>query len=311
MNRIEKEIIEILMNGSRTQTQLRNELNISKSYLSEILNKMENENYIRREKISERTVLITINKEKILNVGILKATEYAAVFLTQKDLKDLLINIYVFNNALEEMKSLTTEKIDIAFAPIITGFIFHLMDNRIILLSACAKGGSGIIFHKKNGTIGSTMLSTMDFQSRHYLKDFSSIRYFLSPEDMIKSYKKEEIEAISIWEPFFSSFKKDKKIFNGKDHYCCGFLVFKNKINKSILKFQKAFEFNTNELRKGNRIKEASNIMSKFFKMDRNLIEESMNNYEFINEIEKNDIISILKSFGINTDEKIIKNYLE
>ncbi|MGC8663528.1 MAG: winged helix-turn-helix transcriptional regulator [Thermoplasmata archaeon] len=311
MNRLERKIIKVLESGNKTQTQLRKELNISKSYLSEILNKMEGDGYLKKEKISERTVLVSINKEKILNIGILKATEYAAVFLSQKDLNALVINIFSYNNALEEMRALITEKIDIAFAPIITGFIFHLMDHRIVLLSACAKGGSGIVYHKKDGILGSTMLSTMDFQSRKYLKDFKSIKYFLSPEEMIRSYNSNQIQAISIWEPFFSALKKERKIFHGKDNFCCGFLVLKDKINRSVLEFYKKFIKNTSEIRNGPRIDEAAILMSKFFKLDKNLIKESMKSYDFTNEIDPDEILYILKNFGIIIDKENVQDFIK
>ncbi len=311
MNRLERKIIKVLESGNKTQTQLRKELNISKSYLSEILNKMEGDGYLKKEKISERTVLVSINKEKILNIGILKATEYAAVFLSQKDLNALVINIFSYNNALEEMRALITEKIDIAFAPIITGFIFHLMDHRIVLLSACAKGGSGIVYHKKDGILGSTMLSTMDFQSRKYLKDFKSIKYFLSPEEMIRSYNSNQIQAISIWEPFFSALKKERKIFHGKDNFCCGFLVLKDKINRSVLEFYKKFIKNTSEIRNGLRIDEAAILMSKFFKLDKNLIKESMKSYDFTNEIDPDEILYILKNFGIIIDKENVQDFIK
>jgi len=311
VNRLERKIIKVLESGNKTQTQLRKELNISKSYLSEILNKMEGDGYLKKEKISERTVLVSINKEKILNIGILKATEYAAVFLSQKDLNALVINIFSYNNALEEMRALITEKIDIAFAPIITGFIFHLMDHRIVLLSACAKGGSGIVYHKKDGILGSTMLSTMDFQSRKYLKDFKSIKYFLSPEEMIRSYNSNQIQAISIWEPFFSALKKERKIFHGKDNFCCGFLVLKDKINRSVLEFYKKFIKNTSEIRNGLRIDEAAILMSKFFKLDKNLIKESMKSYDFTNEIDPDEILYILKNFGIIIDKENVQDFIK
>lgn len=310
MNALEDKILSSLEKENKTQRQLREELKISRSYLSEILEKMVKKGLIKKEKISERTVLISINREKIIKIGILKATEYAAIFLTAKDLKNYRIKLIAFNNALEEMKSLVTGEIDIACAPVITGFIFHLMDSRIVVLSACARGGSGIVYNKKDGIIGSTMLSTMDIQSRGFLRYFRGIKYFLSPEEMIESFGKDEIQAISIWEPYLSLFSDRKKIVPGSEEPCCGFLIFKDKISRSVKKLHRKFLENTDMLIKGKRIEEVSELMSEFFKMERHIIIESLKSYEFSNDLDEKHVLKMIRKFGINVNMQLVDSYL-
>ena len=310
MKELERRVLDAVEKGSKTQRQLRKELDISKSYLSETLAKMEEKGLIIKEKVSERTVLISINREKIIKIGILKATEYASIFLSINDLKDFKIKLISFNNALEEMKSLVAGEIDVACSPIITGFIFHLMDDRIVVLSACARGGSGIVYEKTEGTIGSTMLSTMDIQSRIFMKEFKGIKYFLSPEEMVESFKRKEIQAISIWEPYLSFFNDKKKIYPGREDPCCGFLLFRDRINKSIKILYRKFIENSKNLRDGKRIEEAAESMSEFFKIDKNIIIQSMKSYDFCNDLDENNILKIMEKFGINVNMRLVNSYL-
>lgn len=310
METIENKILSILEKENKTQRELREELKISKSYLSEILGRMEKKRLIKRERISQRTVLISINREKIIKIGILKATEYAAIFLTARDLKDYRINLIAFNNGLEVMKSLMVGEIDIACAPIITGFIFHLMDRRIAVLSACAGGGSGIVYNKKSGVIGSTLLSTMDIQSRNFLTYFEGIKYFLSPEEMVESLEKNDVNAISIWEPYLSIFKGRKKIIMGKEDPCCGFLILRDNINIAIKEIHNKFLENTYFLSMGKRIEEAGELMGEFFKMDTSIIIESLKNYKFSNELNEDHIVNMIKRIGIDVNINLINNYL-
>lgn len=311
MNGIEQKIVELLRDGEKTQRELREKLNISKSYLSEILQKMEKEGIIKREKISERTVVVKINKEKVLNIGILKATEYAAVFLTIKDLNNYNIKLHAFNNSLEEMGALLTGNIDIAFAPLITGFIFHLIDSRIVVLSACARGGSGIVYHEKNGVLGSTMFSTMDLQSRFFKDEFKSIRYFQSPDEMLKHFKNKSVDAISIWEPYLSILRENSKIIPGKKELCCGLITLKDRINRIIKKFYQEFIKNTMAISKNERIDEASELMADFFKIEKEIILESLKNYIFTNEIDENELQNAVMNFGISINKDLIKDYIK
>ncbi len=308
---LEEKILNILENEREiTQTELRRKLNISRSYISEILSGMESKKYIIREKISERTVIIKINNEKYLRIGILKSSEYAAVVLAANDMSDYITKIKIYDNALQEMEDFIRGNIDIALAPIITGFIFHMMDERIILLSSCAKGGSGIIYSKKHGPTGSTMLSTMDFQSKLQGKELEPIIYFESPESMVSSLKNNSVNAIMIWEPFITLLHDEYKTEMNEKEYCCSIISFKNQLTKKHYDFLKSFKKSTEELADGKRWDEASKLLSKLLNIDENIIRDSFKSYIFEWKIELSDVERIIKNFGIETHQHKIKNFI-
>ncbi|MGC9122663.1 MAG: MarR family transcriptional regulator [Thermoplasmata archaeon] len=308
---IEQKILDILDNEKEiTQTELRKRLGISRSYLSEILSDMEIKRYIEKEKISERTVIIKINKEKYLKIGLLKSTEYAAAVLAANEMEEYITKIYLYDNALQEMEDFIKGNLDIVFVPIITGFIFHMMDERIVLLSSCARGGSGILYSVKKGPIGSTMLSTMDFQAKLRKNEFEPIVYYESPESMITSLKNNQVNAIMIWEPFISLLKNEYNVDMNEKEYCCGIISFKNSLSKKYFDFITHFKKKTEDLANGKRWDEAAKYMSKLLNMDENIIKESFRSYIFEWKIEVADIERIIKNFGIETSSVKIKNFI-
>ncbi|MGB9814321.1 MAG: winged helix-turn-helix transcriptional regulator [Thermoplasmata archaeon] len=310
MKEISDKIIKILYEGELTQRELRNRLNISKSYLSEILKAMENDGYIQRKMVSKRTIIVGLNRKKFLRIGILKASEYAAVFLTAKDIDYLKIDINIYNNSLEEMKDLLTERIDIAFAPAITGLIFHLVDNSVIMISACSRGGSGIIYKENVEYMGSTLLSTMDLKSRIFSGGNVKIRYFSSPEEIIDSYLSGKIQAMAIWEPYFTMVNRGEKIQLAKDLICCGLITLNKNLDERIIKFNEKFKKNSEELRLGRRREEASILISERLNIPFDVILKSLESYEFETDVNDEDIHKLTETLGINLNQSMMNSFI-
>ncbi len=307
MKEIESRIIDALEEKPLTQRELRDLMCISKSYLSEKLKEMEKNGLIKKKEISKRTILVSLNYEKILKIGVLKASEYAAVFLTGEELKNYFVKIKLYDNGIQELRDLLLNKIDVAFAPVVTGFITHLIDKRIKLISFCAKGGSGIVHSGKINKIGSTLLSTMDLNTRIYLKfDVKNIRYFDSPEELMDAYRKKTVDAITIWEPYLSSIEGEKEIV-GKDNVCCGALILD--FNKKVEDFLNTYIKNTDALMKGEKIKDAVKATSLYLKFDEKIVEKSLKNYEFVWKIDKNEIKKNLENMKIIVPQDLIDSY--
>lgn len=305
------EILDLLAKHELTQRELWQIMGISRSYLSELLRILEKEGLISRKKVSERTVIVSINRKKILRVGILKSSEYAAVYLTAHDLTTLNIELVLYNNGLEELMALETGKIDVAFAPIVSGFMLHIIDEHLVVAAACARGGSGIVYHRNKGAIGSTMFSTMDLKSRIY-SDFNveKIKYFDSPEDLIENFKLEKVNAIAIWEPYFTLLNcKNKKVIE-EDKICCGAMILRESINKDIEEFLIKFNENSACLRAEKRWELAVDLMRKNLKVDRQILLESLKNYKFDTSITKSDLIDTIKNFDIKVPQIKYSNFI-
>lgn len=307
---IKRKIMDVLQNGEMTQRELREKVGISKSYLSEILKKMEIDGIVYRKMVSKRTVLVGIDRKKFLNVGILKASEYAAVFLASKDMDHTLVNIQIYNNSLEEMKDLLTGKIDIAFAPAITGIIFHLVDREIVMLSACSRGGSGVIYTSRDGEIGSTLLSTMDIITRIFSGGNARIRYFSSPEEIVESYYRGDVQAISIWEPYFTLVNKGEKIMMSREIICCGLITLRRNIDERIMNFLHIFVNDSAQLMEGKRRVEASNLISERLNVDKETIMKSLANYDFNTKVSPEDLSKLTDVIGLKIDKITLYNFL-
>ncbi|MEM3226808.1 MAG: ArsR family transcriptional regulator [Thermoplasmata archaeon] len=305
------EIMDILAKNESTQRELWQALKISRSYLSELLKDLEKDGLISRKKVSERTVIVSINRSKIIRVGVLKASEYAAVYLTAHDLTDLHIELLLYNNGLEELTALETGKIDIAFAPIVSGFMLHIVDEHLVITSACARGGSGIVYHKQSGDIGSTMFSTMDLKSRIYSGyHVEKIKYFDSPEEMISNFKNNKINALAIWEPYYSMLKgKNKKILES-NKICCGALVLRDSIDEHIKLFLNKFKENSLLLKDGKRWAEAAKLMQQKLKINIKIILKSLKSYNFDTLISEKDIRDAIANFGIKVPEKKYNDFI-
>ncbi len=308
MKEIESKIIDALEDKPLTQRELRDLIGISKSYLSEKLREMEINGLIKRREISKRTILVSLNHDKILKIGVLKASEYAAVFLTAKELNDYYVKIKIYDNGIQELKDLLLKKIDVAFAPVVTGFIIHLIDKRIRLISFCAKGGSGIVHKGKINKIGSTLFSTMDLNTRIYLNfDVRNIKYFDSPEELIDAYRKKAVDAITIWEPYLSSVEGEK-IIVGRENVCCGALIID--FNKKIKEFIEKYIENTDALRNGEKIDKAVKATSLYLKFDEKRIAESLKSYNFVWEVDKGEIKKNLENMKIFVPDDLVDSYI-
>ncbi len=305
------EIMDILAKNESTQRELWQALKISRSYLSELLKDLEKDGLISRKKVSERTVIVSINRTKTIRVGVLKASEYAAVYLTAHDLTDLHIELLLYNNGLEELTALETGKIDIAFAPVVSGFMLHIVDEHLVITSACARGGSGIVYHKQSGDIGSTMFSTMDLKSRIYSGyHVEKIKYFDSPEEMISNFKNNKINALAIWEPYYSMLKgKNKKIVES-DKICCGALMLRDSIDEHTKLFLNKFRENSQLLNDGKRWNEAAKLMQQNLKVSIKIILKSLKNYNFETGIYEKDIREAIENFGIKVPEQKYSDFI-
>ncbi len=308
MKEIESKIIDALEDKPLTQRELRDLIGISKSYLSEKLREMEINGLIKRKEISKRTILVSLNHDKILKIGVLKASEYAAVFLTAKELNDYYVKIKIYDNGIQELRDLLLKKIDVAFAPVVTGFIIHLIDKRIRLISFCAKGGSGIVHKGKISKIGSTLFSTMDLNTRIYLNfDVRNIKYFDSPEELMDAYRKKAVDAITIWEPYLSSVEGEK-IIVGRENVCCGALIID--FNKKIKEFIEKYIENTDSLRNGEKIDKAVKATSQYLNFDERIIAESLKSYNFVWEVDKGEIKKNLENMKIFVPDDLVDSYI-
>ncbi|MEM0135097.1 MAG: MarR family transcriptional regulator, partial [Thermoplasmatales archaeon] len=164
---LKDKVLDLLFREDITQKELTSRFNSSRSRMSEVLKKLESQGVVTRRKVSQRTILVSLNHSRTLRIGILRSSEYFHVVSALESLGDRIpFRVTVYDNSLEALKALMTGDEDIVASPLISGYFFYLIDKSIKPIAGIAEGGSGLIKRREKGKIGTTPLSRMDRDSR-------------------------------------------------------------------------------------------------------------------------------------------------
>ncbi len=289
---------------------------ISKSTVSTVLSRLEKEGIIFRKKVAGKSYRVwyvnhsPYTPHGIIRVGILKAIEYPAIFLAANDLKSPRIIIKIYKNAFELTKDLAEGYLEVGCSPLITQSMFALVYRSIKIRAGCGFGGGGVVKRVENPRIfGSTELSTMEYMLRKYIgaRDDAQIRYFNSPESMLRAFEKGEIEALAIWEPYLTVLSERYQtarfdsIF-GK--YPCCTLAINNRVENS-----KLIEIFLNSYISAvehipTRRNEAIFLESRALRIKKRDVERSFDGYHYHWKLEIEEAKRVLEDFGIKLTEE-------
>lgn len=299
------EVLDLLFEEELTQKELTSKLNSSRSRISEVLSRLEKQGFIVRRKVSQRTVVVSLNHSRTLRVGILRSTEYVHVVSTLHELeKKIPFRLKVYDNSLEALKELMTGKEDIIASPLISGYFFFLIDKFIRPIAGVATGGAGLIKRKNHGRIGTTPLSRMDKDSREF-RGYEQV-YYKSIEDILSAYRKGEIDAAQIWEPFLSM----NEGINSPPKGTCCCLFTKGKPNRSTSQFlERYIDSVENGISDARRL-EVSGLMSDVLGVRASAVNKSIDSYLFTTLISEKDLENQIASFGLPL-VKEVESFLE
>ncbi|MEM2056346.1 MAG: helix-turn-helix domain-containing protein [Thermoplasmatales archaeon] len=297
-------VIELLFSGEKTQREITSLLRASRSRVSELLNQLEKRGFVSRKRVGGRTVVVSLNTERTLRVGILKSSEYFHVLAAARSLeKEFLVRIKVYDNSLEALKSLLVGEEDLVTSPLVSGFFFHMIDSNVKPIAAVAKGGSGIISRRESGLIGTTPLSSMDRESMR-VKSYTRT-YFKSVEEILKAYRDGQIDAASIWEPFLSM--NGGSLYRSDSVCCC---VFTTKTTKAVTTFKKKYLMSIEKGTDCRKRKEICNSLASILGVEFADVERSLSSYEFTSTVDRNDATRQISEFGFSV-EKGVDQFLE
>ena len=287
-------VLDLLFKEDITQKELTSRLNSSRSRISEVLRKLEAQHIITRKKVSQRTVLVSINHSRTLRVGILRSSEYFHIVSTLEHLgKRIPFRLTVYDNSLEALKELMTGAEDMVASPLISGYFFYLIDRSIRPIAGVAEGGSGLSKRRNEGKIGTTPLSRMDRDSRDF-RDYEQV-YFKSMDDMLRSYYKGEIDAAQIWEPFLTMNNGVKK---RKEGLCCCIFT-KGERGYSVSTFLREYKKKVGESLNKDKKKDIATVMGRVLKVGHEDVIRSLNSYHFTTLIDKSDLERQIEAFGL------------
>lgn len=279
-----KNLLESVREEGILQSEIHERLGLSKSTVSEILSLLEENKEVFRKRVSGKSYRVWLSKYSpepvrgIARVGILRASEYPKVVSAAEKVNAF---VRVYDSSIELTKDLVHGHVDIAASPFVTQAVFGVLMKSIKIVRKVAMNGSGVVYSgRKSGYWGCSEFSTMERNLRKYLevKDLKErIRYFKSPESMIKSLH--ELKGIAIWEPYFTMIEGKKEPFNEiiGDFVCCS-LALNNtfaELNPEIVdKFLTEFD----RAKAGS--KEATKL-SRIIGFTDDVIEKSFDNYIF------------------------------
>ena len=310
------------------QIDLVEELNYSRSTISETLTKLENSKDIIRRKVDGKTKRVW-SMENVpfpikgyIRVGMLKTVEYPHSLLTVDKLReDFNIKVRVYNSAMKATRALSRGQLDIGFTPLITQAMFSSLMRSIKIYGGSGFRGSGLI-HREGENLedlnyGCSELSTMETNLKTFLErkgvDPSSVNitYFRDPERMVESYVSGEIDGLSIWEPYFTTIKgvddTEALEFSEElgDYPCCTLAAnqeFVEKNEEAFKTFMSTYIDVTDQLNSGDeRVKrKAVELIEETMDYDKNIILTTFDNFGHNYELSRDQFRDTLKNFGIN-----------
>ncbi len=290
---------------------------ISKSTVSTILSKLEGEKLIYRKRVAGKSNRVwhihysPFPISGIVRVGILKAIEYPAIFLAAKDSDDQKIIIRIYKNAFSLTKDLAEGYLEAGCSPLITQSMFALVYRSIRIVAGCGFRGGGIVTRVSNPQrFGSSELSTMEYMLRKFAeaKEIDAqIQYFQSPEAMIKSLNRGEVDALAIWEPYLTILSEKYKVLRFDSEfgeYPCCTLSINTRVEdkKEIRNFISRYKNAVNSLPKRRDV--AISIESRTLRIKKSDIEKAFDGYTYNWRLDLEYAGQILEDFGIKlTDE--------
>ncbi len=315
-----KKILSIVRKSGKSgilQEEITKKYRISKSTVSTVLSKLERDGEVVRKRIAGRSYLIwhvdfsPFPVDGMLRVGILKAIEYPAIFLTREDLDHPQIRIKVYPDAFSLTRDMAEGYIDAGCSPLITQVLFSLVYRSIEINAGCGFNGGGVITgNRKPKIFGSSELSTMEFALRRFMEMMGisgEIRYFYSVEKMQDALKRGMVDGIAIWEPYLTDLSPKYKIIKFEEifgRYPCCTLGSHRPISerREFTEFLKAYKKAMKQLPE--RQMEAISLESKALNIPQKLIEKAFNGYSYAWKLDENLALKTLEIYGIKlTDE--------
>lgn len=331
MNAKEKIINFLMKKGAEgaLQSEVPKKLGLSKSTVSEILSDLEDEGIIVREKAAGKSYRVWFFRfapkpiEGVIRIGVLRASEYPHALMAAKKLEDVKVYVEVFDDAQELTKALSMFQIDLAFSPFITQTLFALLLKSIKIHCIAAYNGSGIVLKRsleKAETFATSELSAMESNLKLFLEQFGlnvadlTFKYFASPEDMIEKFSSCEVDALAIWEPYFTALKSKYKCVEFReiigDFPCCSLAsnILFYRHNRSILKeYLDGLKKSVEEIEEKKEY--AAKLVANKMGFNEKLVMKSFDSYMFSASLSKEDF-EYLEKYGIKLTKESMKKIL-
>ncbi len=325
---VEERIIELLRERREDgilQSEISRMLGISKSTVSEVLQRLEGEGRVVRERVAGRSYRVWLSEYSpkpvrgVLRVGVLRASEYPHILLACMDTGSV---VKVFDSAIELTRSLSFGSIDVGVSPFVTQTLFALTLRSIKIHCIVAYNGSGVAMKrdvKSCKVFATSELSAMESNLKLFLERIGvevsglKFKYFSSPDRMIEGFKGCEFDALAIWEPYFTKLRERYRCVEFRevigDYPCCT-LASNSGFLESRIKDVRRLISRIRRYAKGMDEEEASNVVSERMGFERELVLKSFESYKFCARMKLKDF-RFLENYGIKLTEEFVKKIFQ
>jgi predicted transcriptional regulator len=245
MGRAEAEALGILrQNGEAYQSDMVRATGFSRATMSEVLSSLERRGMIRRLKEGRNSKVLYIagrpRTRRTLTLGFTRAAEYPFLVLLRKMLKEdgLELEFRVYENGVGVARDLSSQRIDVGIAPLITLFMMHSLDAPFKIIGPAGSGGSSVLESPKRGSSlrsGSsavcTKMSTMEMlirsaENHHDIPQIRKLTYAGSPSEIERALMSGSVDMCSIWEPYATMLeargaRRIIRYSELSEHVCC------------------------------------------------------------------------------------------
>ncbi|MHB8372684.1 MAG: hypothetical protein ACYDAO_07620 [Thermoplasmataceae archaeon] len=203
------------------QADMEGMLKFSRSYVSETLKELKNENIIVMRNVSKKIKRAWLTEyypgipDGLVRVGVLRSSEYVKSILALYkifELENRKLIVHAYESVAELLKDLSSSILEIAMAPFYSSVLYSLIEGNPII-SPIAYGGSAIVSKGNNQTCYISEISTMAKLAQVYFHD--------KPNVELKSYGNMKMNIseflsnggyMTLWEPYLSLLTSDPEI---------------------------------------------------------------------------------------------------
>lgn len=275
MGRAEAETLEILRkNGEAYQSDIMRATGFSRSTVSEVLSGLEERRMITRTREGRNARIVYAAgqaRPRIrLRLGFTRAAEYPFLVPLRKTLREkgFELEFRVYDNGVAVVRDLSTLRIDVGIAPLITLFMMHSLDAPFKIIGPAGSGGSSVMGGPKEGrarrdgvSAVCTKMSTMEVlmraaESSHAIPQVGAISYADSPHEIESALFSGSADVCAIWEPYASMYeargaRRITRYSDLSEHVCCAAAAGNHLGDRVLSKLSRCYSAAMDEFKRG------------------------------------------------------------
>ncbi len=288
------------------QSELSRLAGLSRSYVAELLKELEREGVVRRFRVGKRSFIVKLSrilkpveKPKVLELGVLRASEYAFLPLWRKLAREkgLDFKVIIYEDALTLTKDLAAGRLHLALSPLYTQVAVCSLTGGLKVIGGGSLGGATLVVRetledvRDVEAVATTRVSTMEFLvgvlAASELRGVGlSVRYISHPEEAFYLLRRRLVDAVNMWEPY-SSILIGKGCRRGFDYsellgsyYCCTLAASASLSEERVEEVRKLYERAISESRR--RFEECAEQLALMIGLPVDIVKKTARRYSYL-----------------------------